>query len=116
MRDTPLILVADDDADHREILAWRLETRGYAVVLAADGVEALALTRERRPDLVLMDASMPRLDGFEVCRRIKADPSLPFTPIILVTGRVLVEDVVAGVEAGAGHYPRKRAEAGSVRA
>jgi CheY-like chemotaxis protein len=59
LRDTPLILVADDDADHREILAWRLETRGYAVVLAADGVEALATARERRPDLVLMDASMP---------------------------------------------------------
>ncbi len=114
MRDTPLILVADDDADHREILAWRLETRGYAVVLAADGVEALATARERRPDLVLMDASMPRLDGFEVCRRLKADPSLPFTPIILVTGRVLVEDVVAGLEAGADDYLRKPVEHASL--
>ena len=55
--------------------------------------------RQRRPDLVLMDASMPRLDGFEVCRRLKADPSLPFIPIILVTAKDRSSDIVAGLEA-----------------
>lgn len=107
MRDQPLVLVADDDPDQRDILAWRLTSQHYATVMAADGEEALATACERRPDLVLLDASMPKLDGFEVCRRLKADASLPFTPIILLTGRIGVEDVVAGLGAGADDYLTK---------
>lgn len=110
MREPPLILVADDDPDHRDILAWRLGSRGYATVLAADGEAALAAARSRLPDLILLDATMPGLDGFEVCRRLKAEPSLPFTPVVLVTGRAMVGDVVAGLEAGADDYLTKPVE------
>lgn len=107
MRDPPLILVVDDNADNREILEARLGSRGYATATAADGEGALAAVRELRPDLVLLDVMMPGLDGLEACRRLKADPGLPFTPVILVTAKVDLRDVVAGLEAGADEYLTK---------
>lgn len=110
MREPPLILLADDDPDQRDILVWRLKSQGYATAVAADGAQALATARADRPDLVLLDAMMPGIDGFEVCRRLKADPSLPFMPIVLVTGRAAVSDVVAGLEAGADDYLAKPVE------
>ena len=90
------ILVADDNETNRDILATRLEANGYEVLHAGDGEEALAVTREHRPDLILLDIMMPKLDGIEVCRRIKADAALPFTPIILVTAKAESGDVVEG--------------------
>jgi class 3 adenylate cyclase/CheY-like chemotaxis protein len=107
VRDRPLVLLADDDPDQLDILAWRLSRQGYDTVLAGDGEAALAAVHAQKPDLVLLDATMPRLDGFEVCRRLKADASLPFTPIILLTGRIAAEDVVAGLGAGADDYLTK---------
>ena len=74
---------------------------------AADGEEALAVAREHRPDLILLDVMMPKLDGNEVCRRLKNDATLPFTPIILVTAKAESGDVVAGLEAGADEYLTK---------
>ena len=85
MREPPLILVVDDVPDNVEILQMRLESQGYEVVTAGDGVEALEKVRELRPDLVLLDIMMPKLDGIETVKQIKADPSLPFIPVILVT-------------------------------
>lgn len=106
MRDRPRILVAEDHEDSLIFLRDRL-ARAYEVLTAADGLQALATAREAHPDLILLDVMMPGLDGFEVCRRLKADSSLPFMPIIMVTARTASEDVVAGLEAGADEYLSK---------
>jgi class 3 adenylate cyclase/CheY-like chemotaxis protein len=74
------------------------------VLTAGDGETALALARERQPDLLLLDVMMPGLDGLEVCRRLKADRTLPFMPVILVTAKADSRDVVAGLDAGADEY------------
>ncbi|HEX3504174.1 MAG TPA: response regulator [Xanthobacteraceae bacterium] len=101
------ILVVDDNETNRDILMTRLEKHGYELLQAADGEEALACVRQHLPDLLLLDVEMPRLDGFEVCRRLKNDPSLPFIPIILCTARAASQDVVTGLDAGADEYLTK---------
>ena len=100
MHDPPRILVVDDMPENVDILKTRLESRGYEVVTAGDGEAALAEVRKSKPDLVLLDVMMPRLDGIAVTKRLKADASLPFTPIILVTAKADVKDVIAGLDAG----------------
>ncbi|HET6926733.1 MAG TPA: response regulator [Hyphomicrobiaceae bacterium] len=107
MHQPPLILIADDNDANREILGRLLEARGYHLVMAADGEEALASARSELPDLVLLDVMMPKLDGFEVCQRLKADKALPFMPIILVTARADSKDIVRGLEAGGDEYVTK---------
>jgi DNA-binding response OmpR family regulator len=104
---TARILVADDNETNRDILATRLEASGYQVLHASDGEEALAVTRQHRPDLILLDIMMPKLDGIEVCKRLKADAALHLTPIILVTAKADSGDVVEGLEAGADEYLTK---------
>ena len=107
MREPPLILVVDDVPDNVDILQMRLESQGYEVVTAGDGEEALAKTRELLPDLVLLDVMMPRMDGIETVKQIKADASLPFIPVILVTARADAKDVIAGLESGGDDYLTK---------
>jgi class 3 adenylate cyclase len=107
MHTPPRILIVDDNEANRDILAARLGIHGYELVQAADGEEALARARELVPDLILLDVMMPKIDGIEVCRRLKADPALPFMPIILVTAKSDTRDVVAGLEAGADEYLTK---------
>src|SRR5208282_1229183 len=107
MRSPPLILVVDDVPDNVDILQMRLEAQGYEVTTAADGVEALDKIRELLPDLVLLDVMMPRLDGIETVKRLKADPSLPFIPVILVTAKADGKDVVDGLESGGDDYLTK---------
>src|SRR5438477_4967925 len=107
MHNPPRILIVDDNETNRDILATRLATHGYELTQAADGEEALIAAREQLPDLILLDVMMPKLDGFEVCRRLKADASLPFTPIILVTAKADSKDIVIGLEAGADEYLTK---------
>ena len=107
MRDPPLILVVDDVPDNVDILQMRLESQGYEVVTAGDGVEALEKTRELLPDLVLLDIMMPKMDGIETVKRLKADASLPFIPVILVTAKADGADVVAGLESGGDDYLTK---------
>ncbi len=107
MREQPLILVVDDMPDNVEIAKLRLEKEGYAVATAVDGEQALAAIRELSPDLVLLDVMMPGLDGIEVTRRVKADASLPFVPIVLLTAKAATKDVVAGLDAGADDYLAK---------
>ena len=107
MRDPPLILVVDDVPDNVEILQMRLEAQGYEVVTAADGIEALEKIAELTPDLVLLDVMMPKLDGIETVKRLKADASLPFIPVILVTAKADASDVVAGLESGGDDYLTK---------
>lgn len=107
MSEAPLILVVDDVEENRDILHMRLTTQGYRVELAVDGVDALEKIADLRPDIILLDVMMPRMDGFEVCRRVRADASLPFIPIILVTAKADTRDVVAGLEAGGDDYLTK---------
>ncbi len=107
MRTPPWILVADDSAENREILSARLAANGYHVLTASDGEEALAVARAEQPDLILLDVMMPKVNGLDVCRRLKADASLPFMPVILVTARGDTQDIVAGLEAGADEYLTK---------
>jgi adenylate cyclase len=107
MNNPPRILVVDDNATNRDILTTRLKAHGYEALQAADGEEALAAVKQHRPDLILLDVMMPKLDGIETCRRLKGDDTLPFLPIILVTARVDSKDIVAGLEAGADEYLTK---------
>ena len=107
MREPPLILVVDDVPDNVEILQLRLESQGYEVITAGDGEEALAVIRDKLPDLVLLDIQMPKLDGIQTVKQLKADQSLPFIPVILVTARADAKDVVAGLEAGGDDYLTK---------
>ncbi|MGH7266702.1 MAG: adenylate/guanylate cyclase domain-containing protein [Candidatus Rokuibacteriota bacterium] len=107
MRTPPRILIADDNPMNLDILRTRLAASGYEVLTAIDGEAALAAAREHGPDLLLLDVMMPKLDGIGVCRRLRADPSLPFAPIILVTAKADSKDVVAGLDAGADEYLTK---------
>jgi adenylate cyclase len=107
MRTPPRILIADDNPSNLDILRTRLAVHGYELLTAADGEEALRLAREMRPDLVLLDVMMPKMDGLEVCRRLKADASLPFMPIIMITAKTDSKDIVAGLEAGGDEYLTK---------
>ena len=107
MHKPPRILVVDDNEVNRDILVTRLEIHGYELLQAADGEEALAAAKQHLPDLILLDVMMPKIDGIEVTRRIKADASMPFMPIILVTAKADSKDVVEGLEAGADEYLTK---------
>ncbi len=116
MREPPLILVVDDVADNVDILQMRLESQGYEVATAGDGVEALEKTRELLPDLVLLDIMMPKMDGIETVKRLKADASLPFIPVILVTAKADATDVIAGLESGGDDYLTKPVDHASLSA
>ena len=107
MRNPPRILIADDNAMNLDIFQTRLAVHGYDIVTAEDGEAALTLARETLPDLILLDVMMPKLDGLEVCRRLRGDAALPFMPIILVTARTDPKDVVAGLDAGGDEYLTK---------
>ena len=107
MHNPPRILIVDDNETNRDILLTRLGTHGYDLVQAADGEEAIEVARKSLPDLILLDVMMPKLDGIEVTKRLKADQTLPFMPIILVTAKADTKDVVAGLDAGADEYLTK---------
>ena len=107
MHNPPRILIADDNEDNRDIVATQLAGHNYELLQAADGEEALAIAKDRLPDLILLDIMMPKLDGVEVCRRLKADSKLPFMPIILITAKSDTNDVIVGLEAGAVEYLTK---------
>ncbi len=104
MRSPPHILIVDDNATNVDILRARLTSQGYEILTAEDGEQALASARENTPDLILLDIMMPKIDGIEVCRRLKADDSLPFMPIIMVTAKADSKDIVAGLDAGSDDY------------
>jgi DNA-binding response OmpR family regulator len=103
----PLVLVADDDPDILALVRFRLERDGYEVLSAPDGEAALDLALARTPDLALLDVMMPRLDGYEVTRRLREYGPTTTIPIILLTARVQEPDVERGFEAGADDYVKK---------
>jgi class 3 adenylate cyclase len=114
MRTPPRILVVDDNPSNVDILRTRLAAHGYDIVTASDGEEALVAVRDQQPDLILLDVMMPKLDGIEVCRRVRADATLPFIPIVLVTAKADSKDVVQGLEAGGDEYLTKPVDQASL--
>jgi sigma-B regulation protein RsbU (phosphoserine phosphatase) len=107
MRTPPLILIVDDNPANVEILKMRLAANNYDIITAMDGESGLAEAIDKTPDLILLDIMMPKMDGLEVCRRLKGDSSLPFMPIIMVTAKADSKDIVAGLEAGGDEYLTK---------
>ena len=107
MRTPPRILVVDDNPMNVDIIQACLSAHGYEIVTAGDGDVALTMAIGQLPDLILLDVMMPKRDGIDVCRILKADRSLPFMPIILVTARADSQDIVRGLEAGADEYLTK---------
>jgi sigma-B regulation protein RsbU (phosphoserine phosphatase) len=107
MRTPPLVLIVDDNPANVEILEMRLAANNYEIITATDGEAGLSMAKEKQPDLILLDIMMPKMDGIEVCRHLKTDPSLPFMPIIMVTAKADSKDIVAGLEAGGDEYLTK---------
>ncbi|HEX2040445.1 MAG TPA: diguanylate cyclase, partial [Acidimicrobiales bacterium] len=103
----PLVLVAEDSLVVRAVLRRQLEAHGYDVCEADDGAAALESCRSRRPQVILLDVEMPRLDGHQVLTQLKSDPALADTPVVFLTGRTRTEDVVEALRHGAHDYLRK---------
>lgn len=107
MEHPSLILIVDDQPFGLEALASLLEPEGYRLAFATNGPEAIAATAQLHPDLVLLDVMMPELDGFEVCRRIRADPALALIPVVMVTALDDQSSLLSGIEAGADDFITK---------
>jgi len=110
MRAMPKILVVEDNELNRNMLSRRLERRGYQVVVAVDGQEGVAMARSESPDLVLMDMSLPVMDGWESTRRLKAAPETRSIPVIALTAHAMAGDRQKAVEAGCDDYDTKPVE------
>jgi len=105
--DKKKILLVDDEKDLVETVAFRLEATGYQVIKAYDGQEALAKAKKEKPDLIILDLMLPKMDGYKVCRLLKFDEKYKFIPIILFTARAQEEDKKLGKEVGADDYLTK---------
>ena len=101
------VLIVDDDLDSRSICSVLLRHFGYTVVEAADGAEGVRLAKQVRPDIVVMDVTLPVLDGWEATSRIKSDPETAEVPVIMLTARALPADRVRGVDVGCDSYLTK---------
>ena len=98
------ILVIEDDADIRNLLHFNLEKEGFTSIEAGDGVTGLAMAREQKPSLVLLDLMLPGMDGFEVCRRLGSSPDTAEIPVLMLTARGEEMDRVVGLSLGADDY------------
>jgi DNA-binding response OmpR family regulator len=112
----PLILVVDDDPDIRELVSLRLQRASYRVVTANDGLPAFDRAVELRPDLIVLDVSMPGQDGLETSRRLREHPHTAHVPVIFLTARVQESDVIQGYEHGGDGYVTKPFEPGELLA
>jgi DNA-binding response OmpR family regulator len=101
------ILVVEDETDLQQVIRYNLRREGYRVSVAATGTEGLDCARHEKPDLILLDLMLPDTDGLEVCRRIRQDPGVGATPIIMVTAKNEETDVVVGLGVGADDYISK---------
>ena len=110
------LVVADDQSSVLALFEKLLSADGHEVFAAADGAQALAAVRQHRPDVVILDVTMPEIDGLEVCRRLKADPEFRLTPVVLVTGLSDVADRIRGIEAGADEFLTKPVHSHELRA
>ncbi len=101
------VLVIDDEKDLIELLRYNFEREGFDILEAADGTSGLRMAREQQPDMVILDLMMPGLDGLEVCRELRSDPTTRGLPIIMLTARAAEADRVVGLELGADDYVTK---------
>jgi two-component system cell cycle response regulator DivK len=101
------ILVVEDNEANQELITRFLRREGYEVFQAADGVTGVALALGKLPDLILMDLSLPELDGWEATRQIRANPATASVPIIALTAHAFAEDVINALKAGCNHYETK---------
>ena len=106
-RNADLVLIVDDVPDNLAVLHDALDESGYTVLIATNGEQALQRAAQARPDIVLLDAMMPGIDGFEVARRLKADAATAHIPIVFMTGLTETEHLVAALEAGGVDYVTK---------
>ena len=106
MRLNTLLLVEDNELN-RDMLSRRLERKGYVIQMAADGAQAVSMAMELRPALILMDLSLPVMDGWEAIRQLKADPKTATIPIIALTAHARAEDEKSAREAGANDFDTK---------
>ena len=106
----PKILLVEDNEMNRDMLSRRLERKGYRVIVAQDGRQGYLLARSERPDLILMDLSLPVMDGWEVTRLLKSNGSTRHIPIIVLTAHALVSDRDKAFEAGCDDYDTKPIE------
>lgn len=106
----PTLLLIEDHELNRDMLSRRLEKRGFSVLLAEDAQRGLTLVRTHPPDLILMDMSLPGLDGWEASRQLKADPAAAHIPIIALTAHALTEDRERAFAAGCDEFEAKPVE------
>lgn len=104
------ILIVEDNEMNRDMLSRRLRSRGYDVLLAVDGADGIDVARARLPDLILMDMSLPQVDGWEATRRMKADATLRSIPVIALTAHAMANDRDKALEAGCDDYDTKPIE------
>ena len=107
MRENPLVLVVEDNADNRTLVLDVLKSMDYEVVLANDGVEGVEQAKLKKPDLILMDLSLPHKDGWEATRELKADDACKHIPIVALTAHAMVGDKERALEAGWDDYISK---------
>jgi two-component system cell cycle response regulator DivK len=103
----PKILLVEDNEMNRDMLSRRLQRKGHSIVIAENGEQGLSLARLESPDLILMDITLPEMDGWEAARRLKTDQSTRHIPIIALTARVLISDQAKAFEMGCDDYDTK---------
>lgn len=103
----PKILLVEDNEMNRDMLSRRLQKRGYEIVMAFDGEQGVQAAQTTAPDLILMDMSLPVIDGWEATRRIKADPATQNIPVIALTAHAMSDDRAKAMEAGCDEYDTK---------
>ena len=103
----PKILLVEDNEMNRDMLSRRLQRKGYSVMIAVDGEQGLATAYSEMPDLILMDISLPFIDGYEVTRRLKANPRTKHIPVIALTAHALLTDRDKAMRAGCNDYDTK---------
>ena len=98
------ILLADDEKDIRSVLTLYLESNGFEVITSYDGLNTLDVARDEKPDIIILDIMMPILDGFEVCRKLKADPVTSGIPVIMLSAASHADSIQKGLDCGAIDY------------
>lgn len=109
-RAVPKILLVEDNEMNRDMLTRRLQRRGYAVVSAVDGAEGLALAEREAPDLILLDMSLPVLDGWQAATRLKSSPATRLIPVIALTAHAMASDREQALAAGCDDFDTKPVE------
>ncbi len=98
------IVIAEDEPDIRELIAFTLRFAGYEVITGSNGEEGYELTKKERPDLAMFDVRMPKMTGYDACKKIKADPAISHIPVIFLSAKGQENEIEQGLAAGAEEY------------